>query len=76
MKKIDLVEAMAFLTTNMYSSDEHIIVQWDEDGEFRECDIYKKYNTGFPWRVDEEFNREALKEALCQFVDKIVVKKK
>ena len=75
MKEISLIEAMAFLTTNMYSSMEHFIVQWNEDGEFRECDIYKNYNTSFPWRVNGEFDRDALKAALCQFVDKIIVEK-
>ena len=70
MGKVKFKNIMAYLNLGK----ECITVQWNDDDGFNETYITKQFDTIVPWVASKDFDRDALKEAFCQFVDEIIVK--
>lgn len=65
MSNIKLRNLEAFMQNNK----ENIILQYDEDNNFKECVLKHTFDTDEPWRGN--INKEKLKELFNQFVDMV-----
>ncbi len=69
MNSIKLIMINSFIENNK----EQLLIQYEQDGEFKECLLTHKFDTVEPWYSD--IQTDELKELLVQFADRVEKKR-
>ena len=65
MEDVKLLSVEAFMERNQ----EQIVLQYEENGSFKECTLHHKFDTVDPWFGN--INKDMLKRLLNQFAEKV-----